>query len=124
MRVFASMCVCMYGCGQVQIGAQNPAPFPAASECSVVMHREILLTLKPFLFSLFPPSLNHPQQNNVLPSGEPNKTGTVFEVPHANRHTSGHYKCTADNRVGQPDSREIVVNVLCKYISVARLPYI
>ncbi|XP_065077868.1 leucine-rich repeats and immunoglobulin-like domains protein 3 [Ochlerotatus camptorhynchus] len=52
------------------------------------------------------------RRNNVLPSGEPNKTGTVFEVPHANRHTSGHYKCTADNRVGQPDSREIVVNVL------------
>lgn len=34
---------------------------------------------------------------------------------HADRHTIGHYRCTADNRVGQPDSRDIFVNVLCKY---------
>lgn len=36
---------------------------------------------------------------------------------HADRHTVGHYRCTADNRVGQPDGRDIFVNVLCKYRS-------
>lgn len=54
-------------------------------------------------------------QNNVLPNGEANKTGPVYDLLHATRHASGHYKCTADNRVGQPDSRDILVNVLCKY---------
>ncbi|XP_058835300.1 protein amalgam-like [Topomyia yanbarensis] len=58
------------------------------------------------------PKIIWSRRNNVLPNGEANKTGNVFDVMHATRHTSGHYKCTADNRVGQPDSREIVVNVL------------
>nr|XP_029732048.1 igLON family member 5-like [Aedes albopictus] len=58
------------------------------------------------------PKIIWSRRNNLLPTGEPNKTGNAFLVPHANRHSSGHYKCTADNRVGQPDSREIVVNVL------------
>ncbi|EDS38932.1 conserved hypothetical protein [Culex quinquefasciatus] len=52
--------------------------------------------------------------NNVLPNGEANKTGPVYDLLHATRHASGHYKCTADNRVGQPDSRDILVNVLSK----------
>lgn len=50
-----------------------------------------------------------------MPNGEPNITNSVLEMMHADRHTVGHYKCTADNRVGQPDVREILVNVLCKY---------
>jgi hypothetical protein len=50
-----------------------------------------------------------------MPTGENNITKPVLEILHANRHTAGHYRCTADNRVGQPDSREIVVNVLCKW---------
>ncbi|XP_055626967.1 lachesin-like [Toxorhynchites rutilus septentrionalis] len=58
------------------------------------------------------PKIIWSRRNNVLPNGEANKTGNVFDVMHATRHTSGHYRCTADNRVGQPDSREIVVNVL------------
>lgn len=53
-------------------------------------------------------------QNNVMPNGEANITNSVLEMMHADRHTVGHYKCTADNRVGQPDTRDIFVNVLCK----------
>lgn len=53
-------------------------------------------------------------QNNVMPNGEANITNNVLEMMHADRHTVGNYRCTADNRVGQPDSREIYVNVLCK----------
>lgn len=49
-----------------------------------------------------------------MPNGESNITNNVLEMMHADRHTVGHYKCTADNRVGQPDVREISVNVLCK----------
>lgn len=55
-----------------------------------------------------------PQQNNVMPNGEANITNNVLEMMHADRHTVGHYKCTADNRVGQPDQRDIFVNVLCE----------
>ncbi|XP_055592003.1 lachesin-like isoform X2 [Uranotaenia lowii] len=58
------------------------------------------------------PKIIWSRRNNHLPNGEANKTGNTFDVMHATRHISGHYKCTADNRVGQPDSREIVVNVL------------
>lgn len=50
-----------------------------------------------------------------MPNGEANITNSVLEMMHADRHTVGNYRCTADNRVGQPDSREIYVNVLCKY---------
>lgn len=50
-----------------------------------------------------------------MPNGEANITNNVLEMMHADRHTVGNYRCTADNRVGQPDSREIYVNVQCKY---------
>uniref|UniRef100_A0A8D8IEM5 Limbic system-associated membrane protein n=3 Tax=Culex pipiens TaxID=7175 RepID=A0A8D8IEM5_CULPI len=59
-----------------------------------------------------PPKIIWSRRNNVLPNGEANKTGPVYDLLHATRHASGHYKCTADNRVGQPDSRDILVNVL------------
>lgn len=49
-------------------------------------------------------------------NGEPNITRDVLEIMHANRHSSGIYKCTADNKVGQSDSREIVVTVSRKYL--------
>jgi hypothetical protein len=52
-----------------------------------------------------------------MPNGEANFTGNILEMMHVNRHTTGHYRCTADNRVGQPDNREIFVNVLCKSFS-------
>uniref|UniRef100_A0A336KBP2 CSON001901 protein n=1 Tax=Culicoides sonorensis TaxID=179676 RepID=A0A336KBP2_CULSO len=52
------------------------------------------------------------RKNNVMPNGEANVTGNVLEIMHATRHTAGHYRCTADNRVGQTDTREIFVNVL------------
>ena len=48
-----------------------------------------------------------------MPNGEPNMTTNILEMVHADRYTPGHYVCTADNRVGQPDIREIYVNVLC-----------
>lgn len=50
-----------------------------------------------------------------MPNGEENVTNNILEMMHVDRHTIGHYRCTADNRVGQPDSRDIFVNVLCKY---------
>jgi hypothetical protein len=53
-------------------------------------------------------------QNNLMPNGEANVTGNVFEILHADRHSAGHYRCSADNRVGTADTREIFVNVLCK----------
>jgi hypothetical protein len=49
-----------------------------------------------------------------MPNGEANVTGNVFEILHADRHSAGHYRCSADNRVGAADTREIFVNVLCK----------
>lgn len=51
-----------------------------------------------------------------MPNGESNVTGTVYEITHADRHSAGHYKCSADNRVGSADSRDIFVNVLCEFI--------
>lgn len=60
------------------------------------------------------PKIIWSRKNNVLPNGEANITGNVLEIQHASRHTAGHYRCTADNRVGQTDTREIYVNVLCK----------
>lgn len=50
-------------------------------------------------------------------NGEPNITTDVLDIKHANRHSVGLYKCTADNRVGETDTRDIFVNVLCKSIS-------
>ncbi|XP_021708126.1 leucine-rich repeats and immunoglobulin-like domains protein 1 [Aedes aegypti] len=52
------------------------------------------------------------RRNKLLPTGDANLTESVFEMLHVNRHSSGHYLCTADNRVGQPDVREFTVNVL------------
>lgn len=56
------------------------------------------------------------QQNNLMPNGEANITGNAFEIVHSDRHSAGHYRCSADNRVGAADTREIFVNVLCKKI--------
>lgn len=49
-----------------------------------------------------------------MPNGEANITNNILEMMHADRHTVGQYKCTADNRVGTPDQRDIFVNVLCE----------
>ena len=48
-----------------------------------------------------------------MPNGEPNITNSILEVMYADRHTVGQYRCTADNKVGQPDTKDIAVNVLC-----------
>lgn len=55
------------------------------------------------------------KQNNLMPNGDANKTGASLEILHADRRNMGHYQCTADNRVGQPDTRGVFVNVQCKY---------
>lgn len=58
-----------------------------------------------------------------MPNGEENVTNSILEMMHADRHTVGHYRCTADNRVGQPDTRDIFVNVLCKYFYFIFFPF-
>lgn len=50
-----------------------------------------------------------------MPNGEANFTGNVFEILQSDRNSAGYYSCVADNRVGNIDSREIFVNVLCMY---------
>uniref|UniRef100_A0A8W7Q0E6 Ig-like domain-containing protein n=1 Tax=Anopheles coluzzii TaxID=1518534 RepID=A0A8W7Q0E6_ANOCL len=76
------------------------------------------------------PKIVWSRKNNMMPNGEANKTGNVLDILHANRHSSGHYKCTADNRVGQPDTREVFIlqklkwnNQLCIVESVTRLSW-
>ncbi|XP_053675179.1 lachesin-like [Anopheles nili] len=58
------------------------------------------------------PKIIWSRKNNVMPNGEANTTGNVLDIVHANRHSSGHYKCTADNRVGQPDFKDVFINVM------------
>lgn len=60
------------------------------------------------------PKITWSRKNNVLPNAEANFTDNILEILTATRHTVGSYRCTADNRVGQPDTREIFVNVMCK----------
>jgi len=50
-----------------------------------------------------------------MPNGEANVTGNIFELPQADRHSAGIYRCAADNRVGVADTRDTFVNVLCKF---------
>ncbi|CAO1442941.1 unnamed protein product [Diamesa hyperborea] len=58
------------------------------------------------------PKIYWSRKNNLMPNGEANLTGNVFEMLHADRHSAGHYRCTADNRVGTADTRDVFVNVL------------
>ncbi|XP_063695749.1 lachesin-like [Culicoides brevitarsis] len=58
------------------------------------------------------PKIIWTRKNNMMPNGEANITGNVLELQHATRHTAGHYRCIADNRVGQTDAREINVIVM------------
>lgn len=62
------------------------------------------------------PTVAWTRKNNVLPSGERSVSGLTFNIPHADRHSAGQYQCTADNGVGQPDTRHITLNVLCEYL--------
>jgi len=39
--------------------------------------------------------------------------GTTLDFPNINRNASGRYRCTADNRLGNPVSHEVKVNVTC-----------
>ena len=58
-------------------------------------------------------------QNNVLPSGEKTLEGLSIVIQDVTRHHSGIYMCTADNQVGQPDTAEIDLKVLCKYLLIS-----
>lgn len=62
------------------------------------------------------PSVAWTRKNNVLPSGERSVSGLSLVIQHADRHSAGQYQCSADNGVGQPDTRHITLNVLCKYL--------
>ena len=52
-------------------------------------------------------------QNNVMPSGERSLTGQLLYIQHVDRHSAGLYQCSADNGVGQPDTKSITLTVLC-----------
>jgi hypothetical protein len=64
------------------------------------------------------PTVAWTRKNNVLPSGERSVSGLSLVIQHADRHSAGQYQCSADNGVGQPDTRHITLNVLCKYSGV------
>ncbi|KAK5640980.1 hypothetical protein RI129_009527 [Pyrocoelia pectoralis] len=57
------------------------------------------------------PTVAWTRKNNVLPSGERSVNGLSLVIQHADRHSAGQYQCSADNGVGQPDSRHITLNV-------------
>lgn len=61
------------------------------------------------------PTVAWTRKNNVLPSGERSVSGLSLVIQHADRHSAGQYQCSADNGVGQPDTKHITLNVLCKY---------
>lgn len=60
------------------------------------------------------PTIAWTRKNNVLPSGERSVSGLSLVIQHADRHSAGQYQCSADNGVGQPDTKHITLNVLCK----------
>ncbi|XP_055694093.1 lachesin-like isoform X2 [Lutzomyia longipalpis] len=59
-----------------------------------------------------PPTISWSRKNNVMHNGENEIIQDILEIPHADRSSIGTYKCTADNRVGQPDTRDIEVYVI------------
>ncbi|CAH1135743.1 unnamed protein product [Ceutorhynchus assimilis] len=58
------------------------------------------------------PSVSWTRKNNVMPSGERSIQGLTMVIQHADRHTAGQYQCSADNGVGEPDTKHININVL------------
>ncbi|XP_066250659.1 protein amalgam-like [Euwallacea similis] len=58
------------------------------------------------------PTISWTRKNNVMPSGERSVQGMILVIQHADRHTTGQYQCSADNAVGEPDTKHIVINVL------------
>lgn len=68
------------------------------------------------------PTIAWTRKNNVLPSGERSVSGLSLVIQHADRHSAGQYQCSADNGVGQPDTKHITLNVLCK-LKFGRLKY-
>lgn len=58
------------------------------------------------------PTVAWTRKNNVLPSGERSVSGLSLVIQHVDRHSAGQYQCSADNGVGQTDSKHLVLNVL------------
>ncbi|KAL1498227.1 hypothetical protein ABEB36_009060 [Hypothenemus hampei] len=58
------------------------------------------------------PSVAWTRKNNVMPSGERSVQGLSLVIQHADRHSAGQYQCSADNGVGEPDTKHITINVL------------
>uniref|UniRef100_B3P5X2 GG12092 n=1 Tax=Drosophila erecta TaxID=7220 RepID=B3P5X2_DROER len=48
-------------------------------------------------------------------AGEEKLHSHVLSIENVDRHKGGVYICTANNRVGQPASSQVVLHVLCKY---------
>ncbi|XP_018323702.1 protein amalgam-like [Agrilus planipennis] len=57
------------------------------------------------------PTVAWTRKNNVLPSGERSVSGQALVIQSADRHSAGQYMCSADNGVGQPDTKIITLNV-------------
>lgn len=49
-----------------------------------------------------------------MPNGEASNEKEIIEIRNADRTAIGMYKCSADNHVGTPDTREVEVSVICK----------
>lgn len=60
------------------------------------------------------PTVSWTRENDALPSGEKSVFGLSMVIQHADRHSAGTYQCTADNGVGQVDTRHITLSVMCK----------
>ncbi|XP_076275848.1 opioid-binding protein/cell adhesion molecule-like [Rhynchophorus ferrugineus] len=58
------------------------------------------------------PTVSWTRKNNVMPSGDRTIQGLTMMISHVDRHSAGQYQCSADNGVGEPDTKHININVL------------
>ncbi|XP_050292731.1 opioid-binding protein/cell adhesion molecule-like [Anthonomus grandis grandis] len=58
------------------------------------------------------PKVSWTRKNNNMPSGDKSVEGLTMVIQHADRHSAGQYQCSADNGVGEPDTKHITINVL------------
>ncbi|XP_017114519.1 obscurin isoform X1 [Drosophila elegans] len=58
------------------------------------------------------PNVTWSRKNNILPNGEEKLHSHVLSIENVDRHKGGVYICTANNRVGQPASSQVVLHVL------------
>uniref|UniRef100_A0A1B0DJ80 Ig-like domain-containing protein n=1 Tax=Phlebotomus papatasi TaxID=29031 RepID=A0A1B0DJ80_PHLPP len=58
------------------------------------------------------PTISWSRKNDVMPNGESSNEKEIIEIRNADRTAIGMYKCSADNHVGTPDTREVEVSVI------------